>query len=269
MADPRDLCTLDEARAYLGSAWAKESPLAVLGLITGVSAWIEQYLARPLLAQSYSETRNGTGTTALNTLAYPIIGVSSVVSQGEEVPAVTDAAYSAGYTFSERQIYLRGGWDFPRGVLNVVLSYTAGYATPGQLALLDAPAWAAGRAQAVGDLAVPAPANGLTYTAVQAGTTGATAPTWPTAPGRTVVDGTVTWRCQGAVVALPAGAPLLPPEITTACLQQLKLLTKARDRMGESSIGEGPTRVTFYNREAHPSTKLLLDPFRNVCPVAV
>lgn len=48
-------------------------------------------------------------------------------------------------------------------------------------------------AYASGDYVVPDTSNGRVYKCTAAGTTGASAPTWPTAKGGTVADGTVTW----------------------------------------------------------------------------
>jgi len=63
--------------------------------------------------------------------------------------------------------------------------------------------WAAGTVVAVGDLYTPAVRNGYYYTATVAGTTGSTAPAWPTAAG-TVTDGSVHWAYAG--IARWAGA---------------------------------------------------------------
>lgn len=48
----------------------------------------------------------------------------------------------------------------------------------------------------------PTVSNGLYYKVTTAGTTAAGEPTWPTTPGDTVVDGTVTWTCMGRIILL-------------------------------------------------------------------
>jgi type IV pilus assembly protein PilY1 len=53
--------------------------------------------------------------------------------------------------------------------------------------------WAASTAYAVGNVRRPTTANGYVYTVKTAGTSAATQPTWPTADGGTVTDGTVVW----------------------------------------------------------------------------
>lgn len=55
---------------------------------------------------------------------------------------------------------------------------------------------AASTAYTLGNLVRPATVNGYVYKCTTAGTTAATAPTFPTIPGSTVTDGTVVWTCQ-------------------------------------------------------------------------
>lgn len=66
--------------------------------------------------------------------------------------------------------------------------------------------WVASVARVVGDMVRPTTSNGLVYRCTVAGTSSGSEPTWPTTPGATVTDGTVTWRClSDPFAALAAG----------------------------------------------------------------
>ncbi len=56
--------------------------------------------------------------------------------------------------------------------------------------------WAATTAQSLGDFIRPVVPNGFVYEVTTAGTTGGTEPTWPTTPGNTVVNGSVTFTTR-------------------------------------------------------------------------
>ncbi len=81
----------------------------------------------------------------------------------------------------------------------------------------SATAWQASTAYAVGDIVRPAVANTHCYRCVVAGTSGASAPTWPTVHGQDVTDGTVTWEEYGAgYVMLDANDPTWANSTITA-----------------------------------------------------
>jgi len=49
----------------------------------------------------------------------------------------------------------------------------------------------------------PTTPNGFQYLCVTGGTSAAVEPVWPTTPGATISDNTVTWRCQEATIRVP------------------------------------------------------------------
>ena len=84
--------------------------------------------------------------------------------------------------------------------------YTAGGATLGSppLTFTAANSWATAAATStpyvVGDIVRPSAGNGHVYMCIVAGTSGGSAPTWPTVARQTVTDGTVTWAEIGGGV---------------------------------------------------------------------
>ncbi len=269
MANPRDLCDLAGVKAFisppLSGTTASDPVLAAL--ISGVSRSIEAYLGREMMAQSWTEMRNGTGQERLAVRHFPIIGVTSVTVQTQAVPAagVPPTASWGGYTFDDRFIYIGGGFAsgprrFVRGMQNVQVVYSAGYITPGMIAVAALPGWAASQAYAANAEIVAA---GYVFTTAAGGTSGAAAPDWPEQLGASVADGTVTWQCTAGAVGLFAGAELLPDGIKVAAMQQVALTFKQRTRVGDSGTGEGPQRVSYMNQALHPTTLAMLDPYRD------
>lgn len=57
-------------------------------------------------------------------------------------------------------------------------------------------AWAATTAYSLGDFVEPTTVNGLRYECTTDGTSGESEPTFPTAPGQTVADGSAVWTCR-------------------------------------------------------------------------
>jgi len=82
------------------------------------------------------------------------------------------------------------GFDYKRG----------GPLMPSQTAA----AWASARTYSAGTLVTPTPPNGHTYRATNAGTSGASQPSWPTAVGATVIESgatpPITWQENGGAV---------------------------------------------------------------------
>jgi hypothetical protein len=64
--------------------------------------------------------------------------------------------------------------------------------------IMQGTAWQASTGYSLGDVVVPTTGleNGFRYDCTTAGTSDASEPTWPTAEGETVADGTVVWTCR-------------------------------------------------------------------------
>ena len=126
-----DLCALADVKAFLGIT-SSATDAVLSALITNVSAAIESYCNRTFASAAYTETRNGNGGWRLFLGNGPVTAVVSVAVDGQAIPAAADALAS-GYLFDEGTLYLRG-YCFSRGVQNVTVSYTAGYASvPGDV----------------------------------------------------------------------------------------------------------------------------------------
>lgn len=112
--------------------------------------------------------------------AWPAGGGGYVVTLKQRGNAVFDD-FSASF---HRQVY------YPRALNGIYTRYANTNSKP---------AWVASTAYAVNDLVMPTSANenGHYYKCTTAGTSSSTEPTWPTASGATVADGTVVWTESG------------------------------------------------------------------------
>ena len=139
-----DLCALPEVKDWLSIDLVDLTADAMLSrLITSCSAAIKTWLGRDLNQATYTETQNGSGTTRMSLLQFPVTAVTSVTVNGLQIPAATSpTAY--GFLFDKFGIDLVNapasgplspagtywfGSFFPAGNLNVQVVYTAGFAT--------------------------------------------------------------------------------------------------------------------------------------------
>lgn len=136
-----DLTSLADVKAWLQtsqSAFPSTDDALLTRLITAASQYIQTWLNRRIAVADYQETRDGTGGRHLHFACFPVSAVLSLTIDGFAIPPAPPPAPNsgptAGYVFSATQVSLRG-YCFWRGAQNIVVSYTAGYATtPPELA---------------------------------------------------------------------------------------------------------------------------------------
>jgi hypothetical protein len=129
MADG-DLTDLASVKAWLGlpaEAGANDALLAAL--ISAASDFVVGHLNGNLLSADYVEVQDGNGSAWMLLRQAPITRVASVSFAGVTLTAAADpVAGVPGLMFDGRRLSLLG-YRFPYGA-PVVVSYTAGYASP-------------------------------------------------------------------------------------------------------------------------------------------
>lgn len=139
MANAIDLTTLTAVQAQ-ATIDAADTTTLVPALITAVSRHVLTRTGRRSLngPASYTDTYAGTGGRQLFLRDSPVTAVASVTVWGVAVPASADGI-AAGYVFDDVSLWLVPGTTvglpparvldsrWPRGVRNIVVTYTAGY----------------------------------------------------------------------------------------------------------------------------------------------
>lgn len=134
-AGPDDLCTVAELKAWLPNQSGNDD-VTLQSLVTNASMFIlNEYLNRPHILSSVlgpvTETLDGTGSDRILPHNYPILSVTGVSVDGvaiQQSQGFTNTSQVWGFFWDARRIMLRG-FRFCRGLQNVVLNYTAGFAS--------------------------------------------------------------------------------------------------------------------------------------------
>lgn len=127
-----DLTDLASVKAWLGIATAVTTSDALLAsLISRFSQATRTYCCQTFDLATYTERRDGTGNPRILLREQPVVSASSVTASGVALPA-SDGS-STGYLVDGEGIGLVmiGGGTFPKGVQNLVITYSAGYQRTG------------------------------------------------------------------------------------------------------------------------------------------
>ena len=112
-------------------------------------------------------------------------------------------------------------------------------------------------AYVLGDVVKPSGGNGFLYQCVVAGTSGGSAPTWPTVVGTTVTDGTVTWECVGQSICVFTSAA---PSWTSSTLTNVDYLVVYDNTTGVASTSPLINLQTFATAESDSSGTFTVTP---------
>jgi hypothetical protein len=177
-----------------------------------------------------------TCTTFTPNAGWPInVTVNHVTAVGDAKLGMGSNVSVANKTYPRNQIYINSiftgslGFVTPTGGIGDGTPFESGYFDFTTLAVHNdvfsqrqALVWSALTAIKLGDLYRPSTASpGKTYRAVTSGTTGSSAPVWPTTIFACVTDGSVTWQEVGGTTGAagnqpayteynPAGSPVAP-----------------------------------------------------------
>lgn len=122
---PTALTTIASVKLKLGIADTASDTL-LQKYVDAACQTVESWLGRVLGTNQYTLTTNGNGRASVFLNQYPVTAITSVTVDGVSIPAST-GPLAAGYAFDGCIVYLRG-YAFTKGIQNVVVVYTAGYA---------------------------------------------------------------------------------------------------------------------------------------------
>lgn len=258
-----DLTSIARVKQYLAgnTANAAYDP-TVSQLISRASDQVIRYCSRNFQRNSYTSTRlNGTGTAVMRLPDYPVISVSAVALGLTDLVESADGI-AAGYQFDEFRLYLFGGYLFPMGKRNVVVSYVAGYTTTdtdfipaanGPYMLTPSEG-----GYAFNDRGVANATTGAAFTLV-----GST----PAAGQYSFSGGIYTFNAADTGKQVTMSYDYVPGAVEQAVIEIVGTTLKQRDNLGINSKTLRDETISYADKDLSASVKGLLAPYRKIIPI--
>lgn len=128
------LASVAALESYLNLPAGNADEAQLTRILGEVSTFIEGKVARSFAAADYDESYDGNGSHYMAVRQGPILSITSLMIDGLSITPASRTA--VGYAFKDAAVLLTGGLKFGRGVMNVEISYRAGYETiPGDVEL--------------------------------------------------------------------------------------------------------------------------------------
>lgn len=270
-----DLTTLANVKGWLGISNVDAARDTTLErLLRAQSRYIEAWLSRVIISQTYREVRDGSGMGAGRyALAFandPVSSVISVTINNLPVPISADGAIqTAGYSFDSNALWLaptaynNSPTGFTRGRRNVVLKYIGGFLVlplnqfsdndwllpAEQQTIPAAPFIITPNLTWLSDNGVQFVAGGASLVAVASS---------PAAGQYSVgtlngVPGVYTFNAADANKVVALSYSYVPSDIEQACIELVALRWKERDRIGLVSQAVGTESTSFYTQKDMPA----------------
>jgi uncharacterized phiE125 gp8 family phage protein len=125
-----DLTSVENVKEWLGLDQNTDD-LLLSRLVSGVSAWVEQYIGRAITAANYDEYYTCRGESIIPLRHYPVTAITSVTVDGAALAASTGYGISGYAVDGSLLVYQGGAFSTPGNTYfrNVRVQYTAGHTT--------------------------------------------------------------------------------------------------------------------------------------------
>lgn len=268
-----DLTTLAHVKGWL--TIPDSDTAADVNLTRMISAQgraFQNILSRMIVAQEYIEHRDGIGMGGGKSKMlfnnYPVLSVALVTIGANVLPASPDNGLTQyGYGFDQRALWVDPvSVGFVRGVRNVRLQYTAGFAYPGYDNLdtywpAEAATIPASGAYTVSTLATWLKDLGVAFTGGAVLTAVASS---PLAGQYTVTNGVYTFNSADASKAILISYSYVPEDLEQACIEMIGVRFKEKDRIGQMSKSVGTETISFTQKDLTDSALLVVNQYRKV-----
>jgi hypothetical protein len=252
--NPSNLTSLASVKDWLGVT-ASTDDVKLTRLISAISAYVQQVMSIGIAVASYTHRSSGHEQSTIILEQFPVVGVASVMIDGESVP-VASSPTASGYEWDEHGVYLRG-WVFTKGARNVVIVYSAGYQETEVAVVPATPHKVKVDKRWIADGQVTN-AAGLVLTKV----TGV-----PTTGQYSVEQdstATYTFAAADAGVVMTIVYSYAPRDLEQAVIELLGLRYREKDRIGHVSKAIGQETVAFSLKDMPDSVKTILNEYRKV-----
>lgn len=256
-----DLTTLERYKAWAAVS-GNNSDSAIERLISSSSSFITSWLNKAIHLKSYTEKRNGNGSSTMVLKNWPVKEVSSVSINGQAIPESNGT--TPGFVHDTYNIYLIGGaYSFSRGIQNVEISYAAGFYLQDPVTIPATEPYQITEANLSGvwveDFSV-INSSGLVLTKVSS--------TPSNANEYTVSNkGVYLFHSSAANSIVNILYGNVPFDVEQACIELVLSRMKEKDRIGISSKSVANESVSYSQKDMTNFVKTSLQNYRAVIPL--